>query len=211
MSKLPAFSPMSAEELAKQSVPDLSSYYNGIAIELGKPTVVRFRDREAAMKRIDDITAERIAASGGKVAPDPAATKPTSTQVDTPAPKGGKGKGKAPEAPPAAPPAAPATPAPTKKGGKGKGSTEAPPAAPATTAPKTTNLVGKTSAIAGHKLFAIKDANTRKAGSFGWHSMKIIFDKPGITYEDFIKAGGRAVDVKWDIEHGNVRTEAPKA
>lgn len=52
--------------------------------------------------------------------------------------------------------------------------------------------------------------NPRKEGSFGHVSLGIIIaagDK-GISYEDFIKAGGRSKDLAWDIDHGNARSEA---
>ena len=47
--------------------------------------------------------------------------------------------------------------------------------------------------------------NPRKANTFGWHSMQIILDNPdGIQYEAFIKKGGRAKDLTWDIKKGHV-------
>ena len=50
----------------------------------------------------------------------------------------------------------------------------------------------------------LKLGNPRKAGSLGFRSMAIVIAQPGLTYEDYIKAGGRANDLSWDIAHGNV-------
>ena len=50
----------------------------------------------------------------------------------------------------------------------------------------------------------VKD-NPRKVNTFGWHSMQIILDNPdGISYESFIKKGGRAKDLTWDVKKGHV-------
>ena len=47
--------------------------------------------------------------------------------------------------------------------------------------------------------------NPRKVNTFGWHSMQIILDNPdGIQYEAFIKKGGRAKDLTWDVKKGHV-------
>jgi len=53
---------------------------------------------------------------------------------------------------------------------------------------------------------AVKD-NPRRKGSFGYHSMKIILDNPGIIYEDYISKGGRLIDLKWDHERKWVEIE----
>jgi membrane protein involved in colicin uptake len=68
---------------------------------------------------------------------------------------------------------------------------------------KTPGKRGKISPHAGKHLYPLKSENTRKPGTFGFNSMKVIFDNPGIVYEDYIKAGGRSNDLTWDIEHGN--------
>jgi hypothetical protein len=49
--------------------------------------------------------------------------------------------------------------------------------------------------------------NPRRAGSAGFKSLQIIIDTPGILTEDFVKAGGRLNDLRWDLAHGNVRAE----
>jgi len=66
---------------------------------------------------------------------------------------------------------------------------------------------GRASKNSGKHIYAIKENNPRKAGTHGWHSMQIIYATPGITYEAFLKAGGRNVDLIWDIEHSNVTVE----
>lgn len=67
------------------------------------------------------------------------------------------------------------------------------------------SAVSARSKMAGLKLYPAgksKKENPRKAGSHGWRSMKIIMDNPGITYEDFIKKGGRSNDLAYDIGKG---------
>ena len=64
---------------------------------------------------------------------------------------------------------------------------------------------GRISAFVGKKLtMADGKKNNRRAGSHGSKSLEIILKKPGIIFEDFIKAGGRSVDLRWDIKRGNV-------
>jgi hypothetical protein len=63
--------------------------------------------------------------------------------------------------------------------------------------PRKTKFAGKT-------LTAKVDENPRRTGSFGFKSMKIIMDNPGITFEDFLKKGGRAKDLAWDVDAGSV-------
>lgn len=75
---------------------------------------------------------------------------------------------------------------------------------------------GRRSALSGHKLTAVVKegengslVNPRREGSHGHRSLQIIIDNPGITTEDYVKAGGRMNDLHWDVDHGNVKTEAP--
>lgn len=54
--------------------------------------------------------------------------------------------------------------------------------------------------FAGKTLFALKEVNPRRAGTFGFKSYEILQGKPqGVPYEDYLKAGGRAKDLAWDI------------
>ena len=65
---------------------------------------------------------------------------------------------------------------------------------------------GRKAAFSGMRFVACSEINPRRPGSHGWRSMSIIIERgsEGISYEDFIQDGGRAVDLRWDIEHGNV-------
>jgi hypothetical protein len=47
-----------------------------------------------------------------------------------------------------------------------------------------------------------KNENPRRANSHAYRSLEIIRQKPGITYENFLRAGGRRVDLAWDVENG---------
>jgi hypothetical protein len=63
---------------------------------------------------------------------------------------------------------------------------------------------GRVSELSGKKLHSLKAENPRRAGTNGWRSMEIIIANPGISTEDFQAQGGRLVDLKWDIDKGNV-------
>jgi hypothetical protein len=65
--------------------------------------------------------------------------------------------------------------------------------------------IGVGSAFAGRKLFPAVATNPRRPDSFGFRSLSLIFAKPGLTYEQFIAAGGRSVDLRWDVSHGNAK------
>jgi hypothetical protein len=54
--------------------------------------------------------------------------------------------------------------------------------------------------FAGKCIYKLVKDNPRREGSIGYASFNLIVD--GMTYEDYIKAGGRATDAKWDAEHG---------
>ena len=59
---------------------------------------------------------------------------------------------------------------------------------------------GPRSDNAGKKIYRLVKGNPRREGSIGHASFALIRDS--MTYEEYIEAGGRAGDVKWDIEHG---------
>jgi hypothetical protein len=65
---------------------------------------------------------------------------------------------------------------------------------------------GRAASNVGRTLKAIVEANPRREGTKGHHSMGIILNAgtKGISYEDYIAAGGRSNDLSWDIEHGSV-------
>jgi hypothetical protein len=81
------------------------------------------------------------------------------------------------------------------------------PKAPKAPKAESTGVRGRKSEFSGLQLYASKETNTRKVGSFGHASMEIIFANPGISYEEFISKGGRGNDLKWDVEHGNAKAE----
>ena len=65
---------------------------------------------------------------------------------------------------------------------------------------------GRSSAFNGKTLKAKSKDNPRREGTNGHKSMAIILaagDK-GISYEAFIAAGGRRVDLAWDFNRGAV-------
>lgn len=49
--------------------------------------------------------------------------------------------------------------------------------------------------------------NPRRKNSNGYRSLQLIIDRPGITTDDYVAAGGRLNDLRWDVAHGNVRAE----
>lgn len=66
---------------------------------------------------------------------------------------------------------------------------------------------GRTSAFAGKHLRAAVGSNPRRPGSHGYRSLQIIIDNPGISTEDFVKSGGRLVDLAWDYQRDRVVVE----
>jgi len=70
---------------------------------------------------------------------------------------------------------------------------------------------GRTSEFVGKRIFPVEglEGNPRREGTGGYNSMSIIISagKRGITFENFIEKGGRAVDLRWDIAHGSVIVE----
>jgi len=77
--------------------------------------------------------------------------------------------------------------------------------------PATETTKAAKSMFSGKKLFpsrAAKKENPRRANSHGHRSLELIRTKPGITYEDFIAAGGRRMDLAWDLRHGNAEAKA---
>jgi hypothetical protein len=84
---------------------------------------------------------------------------------------------------------------------------------PATKAPAKVEKIAATkpSRFSGKKLFptdTAKKDNPRREKSHGHRSLEVIRTKPGITYEQFLRAGGRRVDLAWDVVHGNAEARA---
>lgn len=63
---------------------------------------------------------------------------------------------------------------------------------------------GRPSAYEGKFIYPLVDENPRRKGSHGFRSFRIILKKPGIAYEDFIKAGGLSHGLRWDLERSFV-------
>lgn len=94
--------------------------------------------------------------------------------------------------------------------------------APTTPAPKAEPVKGKRGrpALAAGKQLYPSDAllgtvgigapmyeNPRRKNSHGYKSLQLVIDNPGITTEEFVKLGGRLNDLRWDLDHGNVKAE----
>jgi hypothetical protein len=198
--------------------------YNGMAELLGQSPVKKFETRDIANKRLAAI-ADQLAKQIGydpvnaPVEPEPA----TSTQsdedatdeaTDGAAPRvSGSLAAKVKSATAAkANKAAAAQEAKAAAKAEKAAAREARAAASAATkearAARTADKSGtRSSPFDGKTLHPVREKNPRREGTFGWHSYEIIRKKPGITYEDYRKAGGRPNDLAWDIDHQYVRTE----
>lgn len=62
---------------------------------------------------------------------------------------------------------------------------------------------GRTSQFAGKVIKMIVTENPRREGTFGYKSWEVMRD--GMTFEDYIAAGGRRKDLAWDISYGRVK------
>ena len=59
------------------------------------------------------------------------------------------------------------------------------------------------SKFSGKKITKLVKDNPRRKGTHGFKSFSLI--KSGMTYEDYLKAGGRRNDLAWDIAHKFVK------
>ena len=73
------------------------------------------------------------------------------------------------------------------------------------------NAPGKRSLYARQMLAAAMETNPRREGTWGWRSYNILMNAPegGISYENYLKAGGRNRDLAWDIARGRVEVTPP--
>lgn len=62
---------------------------------------------------------------------------------------------------------------------------------------------GRTSGFAGMKITKLVKENPRREGTHGHASFALITS--GMTYEKFIEAGGRRVDLDYDVKKGNLK------
>jgi hypothetical protein len=62
---------------------------------------------------------------------------------------------------------------------------------------------GRKSKYSGMKLTKLVDKNPRREGTHGHNSFSVI--RSGMTYEKYIEAGGRLVDLEFDVNKGYVK------
>lgn len=68
----------------------------------------------------------------------------------------------------------------------------------------TQEVKGKRISFKGKMIEAACQDNPRRAGTGGFKSMQILIDANGpISYEDFLEAGGRRIDLAWDLKYDN--------
>ena len=65
---------------------------------------------------------------------------------------------------------------------------------------------GKRSKMTGKHIYKLSKTNPRRAGTFGHKSWECI--KDGMSFEDYLRAGGRNKDLAWDITKGYVELKA---
>ncbi len=56
--------------------------------------------------------------------------------------------------------------------------------------------------FAKHIIVKLVQYNPRRDGTHGWDSWEVL--KPDMTYEQFLKAGGRHVDLAWDVQKNHL-------
>lgn len=62
---------------------------------------------------------------------------------------------------------------------------------------------GRTSMYSGKRIVKLVKENPRREDTHGYNSWELL--RKGMTYEQYIEAGGRRVDLAWDIMKGNVK------
>jgi hypothetical protein len=68
----------------------------------------------------------------------------------------------------------------------------------------TQEVKGKRVSFKGEMIEAICQENPRRQGTGGWTSMQILIDANGpISFEDFLEAGGRRIDLAWDLKYND--------
>lgn len=77
----------------------------------------------------------------------------------------------------------------------------------ATEEEKTNGIRGRKSGLLGKKLHPKVAANPRRQNTWGHRSMAIILGSPGLTTEEFVKAGGRLKDLIWDLKYKHVEAK----
>lgn len=68
-------------------------------------------------------------------------------------------------------------------------------------------ITGQKLNFKGKTLHSLVEGNPRRDGTIGQASFQIILNNPGITYENYLKEGGRGIDLKWDYNKGHVEVK----
>ena len=68
---------------------------------------------------------------------------------------------------------------------------------------KSKGSTGRPSAFSGKRITRLVKENPRRKGSAGFKSFSII--KSGMSYEQFLAAGGRRQDLAYDVAHKHVK------
>lgn len=71
---------------------------------------------------------------------------------------------------------------------------------------KKASTAGRKSKWAGKKIVKVSKENPRREGTVGHKSFSLI--KSGMTYDQYIAAGGRRQDLAFDIQHKYVELRA---
>jgi len=181
---------------------NMINLYNSLTNE----TLTKFRDRETGAKRLWDV----LQALSPPEATEPAVTPDTETPCAGPANGSGE-RGKEDKAAKAKRRAIQAdeniqAKAETKalrdagRAAKVEAQEEARAARAASGNMKRGRKAGS-GMFFGKILHALKDVNPRRAGSRGFWSYEILRTAPnGIAYADYLAAGGRSVDLHWDVD-----------
>lgn len=173
---------MKKEELDAIPTSKLVEIYNHLARKVDQREVERFAKREDAVRRTWGmiLNAQQL----GK-------------EIDAPTTKVEAPKAKKAAKPEAKEEAKPKAKAEVKKEANAKAAKE----------PKTDRRSPKD--LEGKKLyFTGKDGvNPRRDGTWGFKSLQIIISNPGIKFEDWVKKGGRTVDLYWDMKYDRIEVK----
>jgi hypothetical protein len=71
--------------------------------------------------------------------------------------------------------------------------------------------MARVSSFTGKPLYSTVTENPRRKDSIGYKSHRIILKNPGISFEDFVRKGGDPASLRWDLEHGYITTNKPRA
>lgn len=95
----------------------------------------------------------------------------------------------------------------TKASGASNGKSAKRPAAPRAKSEAGKGAVRANKAFEGKTFTLTGEANPRREGTHGWKSMEVVRKKPGINFEEYLKAGGRLVDLKGSLDKKEVEAK----